>query len=313
MKKFIVRLILFCVPLVSLAFVADFVISKNLRKSTDRMLIGWNEIRSGKLHHDVVIMGSSRAWVQYDPQILDSILNIDSYNLGINGSLINRQVIKYNEYCRFNVKPKVILQNIDHMTMRITRGYEREQFFPYFHDSSFRNAVSHYENFDIFQKHLPLLRYYGYSTLILDGLGFSKHSSVPSVKGYQGFERSWDGSAFEKITTIYPDQDISALRIFDEYCEKACSEGIRMIFVYAPLYIGATERICDIDTMRQMYASIAEKYNIPILDYSDDPLCYNTNYFYNATHLNKTGAELFSAKLANDIKQLGLLESVNKR
>jgi hypothetical protein len=57
-----------------------------------------------------------------------------------------------------------------------------------------------------------------------------------------------------------------------------------------------------------MYDSIACEFHIPILDYSDIPMCYDTAYFYNATHLNKTGAELFTTKLAHDIDSIGFLK-----
>jgi lysophospholipase L1-like esterase len=80
--------------------------------------------------------------------------------------------------------------------------------------------------------------------------------------------------------------------------------------VYAPLYIDATEKIINIEGMYQMYDSIARKYNIPILDYNYDPISYDTIYFYNATHLNKKGAELFSVKLAHDIDTLGILKKI---
>jgi lysophospholipase L1-like esterase len=57
-----------------------------------------------------------------------------------------------------------------------------------------------------------------------------------------------------------------------------------------------------------MYDSIARKYNIPILDYHYDPISFDTAYFYNATHMNKRGAELFTAKLAHDIDSLRIMK-----
>ena len=56
--------------------------------------------------------------------------------------------------------------------------------------------------------------------------------------------------------------------------------------------------------MYEMYDTIATRFNIPILDYNDIPLCYDTAYFYNGTHLNRTGAEIFTTKLAQDLESL---------
>jgi len=309
MKKFILHIVIFGTIVLGLTFVADYVISKNLRKSTTRMLIGWNEIYSGNLCNEIVIMGSSKAWVQYSPQILDSILGIDSYNLGIDGSPINRQIIKYDTYRRFNAKPKIIIQDINMWAMGIRSGYEREQFFPYFSDDSLRTEISKYEKFGIFEKYFPVYRYIGYIDLILAGFGKKVlQDKIILKKGYFGSDAIWDGSKLAKQTEINYTQNSLALSLFDKYLAKAKLENIKVIFVYAPQYIEATKKIKNIEGMYAMYDSIAQKYNIPILDYNYDPISYDTIYFYNATHLNRKGAELFSAKLAHDIDSLGILK-----
>ena len=60
--------------------------------------------------------------------------------------------------------------------------------------------------------------------------------------------------------------------------------------------------------MYKMYDTIAVRFNIPILDYNDIPLCYDTTYFYNGTHLNRIGAESFTIQLAHDIDSIGFLK-----
>ena len=42
------------------------------------------------LNADVVVLGSSRAWTQYNPTILDSMLNTNVFINGIDGSAIYR-------------------------------------------------------------------------------------------------------------------------------------------------------------------------------------------------------------------------------
>ena len=306
MKKFIGLLVIFGIGLLGLAYAADYVLSKRLQKSTTRMLVGWNEMFSGDLRHDVIIMGNSRAWTQYNPLILDSILGVDAYNIGVDGSFINRQILRYDTYRRFNPKPKLIIQNIDFSTVGIFFGYEREQFFPYFFDDSLKRAASQYENFSILEEYLPAYRYIGLNHMIQEGIRLVG-DKANIIKGYSGRDLPWDGTVFQEVTEIDYLQDSFALSLFDNYLKKAYAENIRMVFVYAPLYIGATERILDVDGMYQMYDSIAKKYNIPILDYNYIPMSYDTLSFYNATHLNKKNAELFSIQLAHDIDSLGIL------
>ncbi|MDR0799274.1 MAG: hypothetical protein LBN18_05915 [Dysgonamonadaceae bacterium] len=309
MKRFIKILIIFTIGLFGLAFVIDHIISTKLQKlTTSLMFAGWNDIYSGKINSDIIIMGNSRAWAQYNPLILDSILNVNSYNLGIDGSPINRQIIKYNTYQRFNIKPKYIIQNIDMITIAIHGGYQREQFFPYFFDDSLKTAISHYEHFNVLEKYIPCFRYIGYN-VVKQSLGIGNTQKENIIKGYKGNDTNeWDGKKHNEQKEIHYGQDSMALSLFDKYLSKAHAENIKVIFVYAPIYIGATQKVKNIEGMYAMYDSIAKKYDIPILDYNYDPISYDTAYFYNATHLNKTGSELFTTKLAHDIDSLGIMK-----
>ena len=47
-----------------------------------------------------------------------------------------------------------------------------------------------------------------------------------------------------------------------------------------------------------------KKYDIPLIDYSSYSTCLSKDYFYNAEHLNLTGTNLFSEKLAYDLKKI---------
>ena len=59
--------------------------------------------------------------------------------------------------------------------------------------------------------------------------------------------------------------------------------------------------MADSTGMHTMFMQIANDYGLPYLDYTYDELSYDTAYFYNTMHLNKTGADLFSRKVARDI------------
>ena len=308
MKKFIINIVFFACFIIAFLVCFDIIVSFQLRKSDGVVRnIVWKEIFTGKLQSEVVIMGSSRAWAQYNPIILDSILQTDSYNLGIDGRGINTQILRYNTYRRLNVKPKLIIQNIDMMTIDKDNAFNREQFFPYFFDKTFRQEVVELENLSWADKYIPSYRYAGYFHKILSWTGILKKENVKLTKGYLANNLEWDGSNLRKIVEIDYSRDTFSLINFDNYLNQAKKDGVQILFVYAPTYIGVTEKIKNIEGMYQMYADIAQKYNIPILDYTYDLISYDTVFFYNGTHLNKTGAELFSTKLAHDIDSLGIL------
>ena len=311
MKRFIKKVFISSLILLVISICVDLHISHYLRYNEDRRFKAWGDIYNQQLSNDVVINGSSRGWAQYNPIVLDTILNISSYNLGIDGSAINRQILKYYVYCRRqNTLPKLIIQNIEYGTMSQTTGYEREQFSPMFvFDRESMEQFSQYENFSFFEKYLPCYRYIGYPQLVQSAFGLNQlYYGDTLIKGFYGRNRTWDGTEYNKIESIDCSHDPAALKMFDEFLNDVTEKGTKVVFVFAPIYIGATRKIVDIEGMYEMYDTLAKKYDVPIIDYNYDSMCYDTSYFYNATHLNRTGANLFSIKLAHDIDSLGILK-----
>ena len=90
--------------------------------------------------------------------------------------------------------------------------------------------------------------------------------------------------------------------------EECQDDRVKVIFVHSPMYIEATNKIDDTAAMWTMYRNLANKYDIPILNYSHDSICYDTSLFYNAQHLNRKGAERFSRMLAKDLDSMGVIQ-----
>lgn len=309
MKSFLKILSVFIFLLLILAFSFDGIISKGLKKTDIRKYQAWNDIYASKINSDVLIVGSSRAWCQYDPRILDSITGLNFYNLGIDGSPINYQIIRYNTYRRFNPKPKYIVQNIDFSTLAVRNdGYEREQYFPYIADDSLINVVAKDKKITLFERYIPLVRYFGYREIVEDGFqsyfGKTVFFDGGMYKGYRGNNLQWDGSRLSNIDTVFYSKDPIALKLFDEYLTMNNNENIKVILVYAPVYKDVTRKIYDLKGLNDMYENFAHKYGLKILDYTNDSICMDKTNFYNGTHLNKRGAEIFSGKLAKDLKTI---------
>lgn len=317
MSKFLKLLSIFLLILAGLACSLDFAITSGLRKSDLRPYQAWNDIFDSNIESDAVVLGSSRAWCQYSPQILDSIIGLDFYNLGIDGHKIDYQLIRYNTYRRFNPKPKYIIHNVEFSTLGVTtNGYDREQFFPYIFDDSLLNVVSEVKKITLLDRKLPLVRYFGYRALFENGVksffGQKTFFDGGLKKGYRGNNYPWDGTVLDKIQTVQYERNPNAIKLFDEYLKKSKNEGIEVIFVFAPVYIEATKKILDIKGMYSLYTKIAGKYNFTVLDFSSDSISFDKENFYNATHLNKKGAEEFSIKLGHKLNSLIENKSTNK-
>jgi hypothetical protein len=309
MKKFLQKVLVFTVIVLSFATIIDVVISKGLRKTDIRMYQAWNDIYSSNISADLIVMGSSRAWAQYNTHILDSVLHLNTYNIGMDGHPFDFQRIKYETFRRYNEKPKYIIQNIDLSALNQTEdGYEREQFFPYIMDRKMISEVKKIKKINWFERHIPLLRYYGYRNFIEDGFlaywGKQDFFDGGLYKGFRGNNYKWDRTNLDSLESVQFEVDDQTLELFEEYLETAHKEDITIILVSAPVYYEAMEKFSDRAEMEQLYQDLANRYDAVLLDYTNDSLCFDTIYFYNAMHLNTYGADIFTKKLAEDLSEL---------
>ncbi|HAD78468.1 MAG TPA: hypothetical protein DCF99_02255, partial [Flavobacteriaceae bacterium] len=66
----------------------------------------WNQIKEGKTNVELAIFGSSRAFIQINPNILEQDLKLTTHNFGLNGSKFKMQLYRFNLYLNHNPKPK---------------------------------------------------------------------------------------------------------------------------------------------------------------------------------------------------------------
>lgn len=305
MKQFLKSISISIIIAFVICLVLDYAISDYLQHTHWRKYDTWTKIVNGEFQdNDLLIFGSSRAWVQYSPTILDSVLGVNSYNMGIDGSSADRQILRWRLYKKFhNKKPKYIIQNIDYVsTLGKTNGYERDQFFPFILNTEFRGEVYNCESLSLAEKYIPMYRYvkYGLYNILTP-------EPAPSCKGYEGQYWKWDGRKLREIENIPFACDSTGYVIFEEFLTDAIrNDSIKVIFVMSPMYYGVKDKAMQLDKMYQIYGNIANKYDIPILDYTFCEISKDTSNFYNAMHLNKKGAELFSTKLSNDLQAFRL-------
>jgi len=61
------------------------------------------------------------------------------------------------------------------------------------------------------------------------------------------------------------------------------------------------------------FRQISRRFDAPIWDYSDSPICLQREYFYNSQHLNEEGAAVFSAELATRLAQWSMENGQGKK
>jgi hypothetical protein len=310
--KFLKRLAVFLIIILFLALIFDIFISYNLKKSRIRVAgeyLVWNDIYDGKIDAEIAIYGSSRAWVHFSPDIIEDSLKMSAYNFGMDGLNFTFQYFRHTEYFSYNIKPKYIIVSGDLFFFEQEQGYYNYiQALPYMlFSQSYFNSRKTFKVFECEDYFIPLYRYMDQKDEVFESLHLAFIGETgPSCreKGYNGQDLEWttdyDNAKREKNSIeVKVDSQIKAL--FEKFIEDCKASGIVVIIVYSPEYAGYRDFVSNRSLIIDTYKGIAERYDLLFLDYSEDSMCYDKSYFYNATHLNKIGSELFSAKFASDI------------
>lgn len=311
MKKFILNIIFISITLYAVFFALDKIITFGLRQSNMLIYDNLTKLFHGEINADLIINGSSKAYVQLSPRIIDSALNMNSYNLGLDGTPFIPQKVQYELYEKYNTPPKIIIQIVDFSNMSEAQGnlYNYIKFAPYLNIDIVRKMTKLYNGFTYLDYHIPLIKYSGNPIEVLDGiLSLVNLHIAPSnlYKGYLEQDISWDGT-FEKFVKNYKKGigsklDTTTCNLFEDYIKKCKQKNIQLFLVYPPLYYESIPYDINRKTMLDYFNSISHKYDVPFLDYSYDELSFNKSNFYNSQHLNKIGAELFTKKLCIEIK-----------
>ena len=307
MKRFLLTALISVISAYAILAAADFRLSGRLKESHGLVAV-WSEILDGGLDADIVIMGASDAAYGISPAILDSILpGTKTYNLGCEGRFVLSQVAKYNTYLKRNRPPSVAVYSLTHMTLLSEQYYERSQYFPFFFIRAFREAVFPLDSFSAAERFIPMLRYRG---------GVPQRLSKTSRSLTNGFgmvdrpfsRREMEEAAITLNTPFYiPER---SERAFLAYLDSCRALGIRVVFVYPPVYREIRDITLDREEMYSFFESIASPRGIPVIDYSYHPMCNDSSLFFDGAHLNKTGSEIYSRILAGDLKRQLYDESI---
>ncbi|PWA04016.1 hypothetical protein [Flavobacterium psychrotolerans] len=313
--------LIFLSPIIMASYFIDVFISTNLKKSNqyaEKEYSTWNDLLEGNLNSDVIVYGASRAWRHINPTMISDSLHLSAYNLGIDGHNFWLQYLRHTLLLKNNKKPKLILVSVDMFTFQKREDlYNSEQFLPYMlWNKEIKNATIGYNGFKAMDYEIPLIRYYGKQEAIETAIrSFSGHLSNPvfRIKGYQGREESWNGDFDRAKLTLKNYEvkiDAATVVLFEKFLKECKTQNIKLVFVYSPEYIEGQKFVKNRNEIISIFTRYSKEYHIPFYDYSKDSLSFQKKYFYNSNHLNKTGAELFTGKLIDKLKNTNALQGL---
>lgn len=256
-----------------------------------------------KVSDDILIFGSSHANRHFVPGVFERELYLSCYNTGVQGQKI-LFLSAFKEMVLTRTTPKMIILNVDNDWLCCsTESYDRlADLHPYYsrYPDIIKSRICLKSKYDFLKLHL---KSYQFNSTIVHIIKYA----FDSQKDYKGYRPLFGKMSSEnnKQVRINEVENIPIDRNFESalinFILLSKRKRINLIFTLSPSVYG-------ID--RSNYESIqkillfAEKYKIPVYDFTYDLHFINQNHlFHDPSHLNHEGALLFSELLAKRIKE----------
>lgn len=306
------RILITIVLSIILCYVSFFGFLKILSKYEIHNTARLTEILEKNTAFDVLFVGSSRTHFSINPQIIDTISKVNSFNAGIEGGDLYEFEMIINAYLEHHQAPKCIVLNFDmHSFNGEVKMYNYPVYYPFYRNNTVIKKYLKQNNYlTTIKEVLPFLQISDFDDnskgYIIKGL-MGKNEILPNDFQYKGFvsntdvKISSDIHSLSKITLEISNEKLKCLDNLILLCKK---NGIHLIFTYGPEYKKMYQNsVNNKIQILSIIESASKKNNITFLREDNLEFCNNPNYFANITHLNKSGAEVYSLDFAKRLKQ----------
>lgn len=258
----------------------------------------------------IIVLGSSHALKHFVPDIIQDSLHESTFNYGTNGQklLFNKAI--YEIRARRS-KPKMILLNVDAdwFSDKHNQQDRMADLYPYYGivgDIIFDN----FSRKDRFIGHLKFLsKTFPYNSTIVHVIKY-KLKPQYDQRGYEPLEGVIDSLQFDgmlraerersKVKWLQPAYDSTLFDSFGQLIDEINKNNIRVFVIFSPDLLqpdqgeifmdGKVKKICDDKT-------------VPTIDFSNSDVFNNRRLlFHDISHLNDSGARLFTKMLVDSIK-----------
>ncbi len=321
MKAFFYRLSYFALLVLSILFIFDLGLSYILKSNSTLNYLSdeytvWNDILEQQIDADIVVYGSSRAFVQFDTPKMSEALGCRAYNMGINGHNFILQLFRHRQFLANNQKPQLIIYSVDHISqVKAKRNFQELQLAPY---ALFNKAI-----FDLYKEaseaaylktYFPMYRYRGEFDAIkrtLKIISGKTHKEDNRTLGFKGMKRHWNdelNNSFLERETINIELDTSLQSSFETFIASCQANKIKLLFVAAPIHPNGFKIMENYSLVSAYFNNLSRKYDVPFFNYAQHPIIQDTSFFYNSMHLNEKGAKAFTEELIADLYSGGLID-----
>ncbi|MDB5277769.1 MAG: esterase, hydrolase-type domain [Ferruginibacter sp.] len=287
-----------------LAFIADFFVGGIFHYFYFKQSSGWEYRTKYSIEDtraDVLIFGASRAQQQYNPDYIEKKTGLTCYNTGRDGE----PVFYYYGVLQGVLKrytPKIIILDVENNVFRESQdSYDRLSILlPYYTTHPEMRPVIELRS--PFEKLKLQSRVYPFNSMLfkiaIGNTDFNK-KRFEDIKGYVPLTGALD----EPIRTVDLSKnkyavDTNKINCYKSFINDCLKANIKLYLVCSPYFFRAVGE----DTSMQIAKEIAKERKVDFIDFSKDKLFLSNSKFFDDTiHVNVSGSEIFSNKVADTL------------
>jgi len=320
MKKFLKKLGLLLLIFIAINVVTNYVYEASaneaIENKTHKNYLKWTDIHQNKNSYDLVVMGASRAYYAFSPTIIDSSLNMNSYNMGTSAQDIVESYYSLKEIFEYQ-SPKYVVLDLFFPLSDNVHDYSQ-----IFSNASFFNSTKTkfelitegYGGSGIANYLMPVLKYNNYIKQDLLGLFKEKEAIKSETNWIKGHLHDTVTVTDKQIAKFEPTHNFENTAFdkkrFEKYFNKIKAlveaNNAKIICVRVP-YPPSRLLLSETDDENEYYSNFMSKVNVPYFDlnsYKSDKYIYIDQDFADYHHPNYRGAEKASKQLVEAIKQI---------
>jgi len=266
-------------------------------------------IQSDKINADLLIAGPCEPFWMINPEQLDEITKINSYNIALSHSNFADNLLHLHLYLKNNKKPAHILLYVTPESMdERYNTFNTYRFAHLLSDPLVNDIVAEFDPDYHKWSSLPFMPYAYYSNLInFKTIQGFKHfvtdkKSPKFANGYQPpIKQDWH-FRMRNFIDLYPDKvefkwSNRREKYFRKFIEYANSKGIAVLLYESPVFEPAkAHQVNRYETLDQIQ-KIADEYAVPFLLFDDLEMARDKSNFFSTLNTTEKGSIIFTDSL----------------
>ncbi|WP_299100144.1 hypothetical protein [uncultured Winogradskyella sp.] len=319
MKNFLKKLSLFLILFIVINGIINHIYEKDsneaIENKTHKNYLKWSDIHNNQNTYDLVVIGASRAYTAFDPKVLDTNLNLQSYNMGTSAQDIAESYYTLKEILKYQ-KPKYVVLDLFFPSSDDTHDYyqifSNASFFKT-NDIKYDLVTKGYGASGIINYAVPVIKFKNYLKQDINGLFSSNNEIEKKSVWYKGFlhdTTTITNKGLKKLTPISNYQNTTfnkdRFELFFNKIKTLSEENDIMLITLRTPYPPSRLALNTVDDEADFFTEYMQSLSIPFFDlntYKKKKYQYEDFDFSDYHHPNYRGAKKASLQLSEAIEE----------